>query len=385
MVSYVSMNRVGKVNGRAAAALNLSAINLVGMAFVVALVLQSALMPPVSYRPTVLLPCLASTVIMLGLGPYLFVPPVCGWWLTVILYAAHLVFIAALVRRMRVWRGHRRFAGRMRVAAVVAVAVVSAMGIGFELPRAGHCEIRSGKVAGEPVRLAVVSDLHSCEYGKGQVPLVEAIRGENPDAVLFVGDIFDDRMPDGPAKALVAELSKRHPCIYVSGNHEYWSERVDEMKSWLRSVGVTVLEGESRTMTIKGTDIDFCGVDDPTYIYDEWDMQLKRADAQSDKSRFRILLSHRPERVDSYERYAYDLILTGHAHGGQWLIPFVGRGCYSPNQHVFPKYVTGRYDLACGSPMLVCRGLARENVPLPRYFNSPEFLLVELRRRDSPQ
>ena len=133
-------------------------------------------------------------------------------------------------------------------------------------------------------------------------------------------------------------------------------------------------------MSIKGTAIDFCGVDDPTYICDEWDMQLRRIDAQSDKRHFRVLMSHRPERVEAYEKYSFDLILTGHAHGGQWLIPFVGRGGYSPNQHFFPKYVTGRYDLACGSPMLVCRGLARESTPLPRYFNSPEFLVVELRR-----
>ena len=369
-----------KLNEGTSSAVNASAINLVGAAFVVTLILQSVLMPPASYKLTVLSPYLASTVIMLGLGPYLFVPPMCGWWLTAILYVAHLAFVAGLVRRMRLWNCFGRFADKMRVVAVVALAIVSATGIWFELPRVGHCEIKSSKVAGGPVRLAVVSDLHSCDYGKGQVSLVEAIREEKPDVVLFVGDIFDDRLPDGPAQTLIKELAKRYPCIYVSGNHEYWSERVDEMKAWLRSVGVTVLEGECRAMSIKGTVIDFCGVDDPTYICDEWDMQLRRIDAQSDKRHFRVLMSHRPERAEAYEKYTFDLILTGHAHGGQWLIPFVGRGGYSPNQHFFPKYVTGRYDLACGSPMLVCRGLARESTPLPRYFNSPEFLVVELRR-----
>ena len=369
-----------KLHKATSAPVNFSAINLVGVAFVVALILQSVLMPPASYKLTVLSPYLAATVIMLGLGPYLFVPPMCGWWLTVILYATHLVFVVVLVRRMRLWNCFGRFADKMRVVAVAAAAIVSAMGICFELPQAGHCEIKSSKVAGEPVRLAVVSDLHSCDYGKGQVSLVEAIRKEKPDVVLFVGDIFDDRLPDGPAQTLIKALVKCYPCIYVSGNHEYWSERVDEMKAWLRSIGVTVLEGECRTMSIKGTTIDFCGVDDPTYMLGEWDWQLRRANAQSDKSHFRILMSHRPERADAYEHYSYDLILTGHAHGGQWIIPFVGRGCYSPNQYFFPRFVAGRYDLACGSPMLVCRGLARESTPLPRYFNSPEFLVVELKR-----
>ena len=369
-----------KLNEGTSSAVNASAINLVGAAFVVMLILQSVLMPPASYKLTVLSPYLASTVIMLGLGPYLFVPPMCGWWLTVILYAAHLAFMAVLVRRMRLWNCFGRFADKMRLAAVVAAAIVSAMGIWFELPRAGHCEIKSSKVVGEPIRLAVVSDLHSCDYGKGQVALVEAIREENPDVVLFVGDIFDDRLPDDSAQTLIKALVRCCPCIYVSGNHEYWSERVDEMKAWLRGVGVTVLEGECRTMVIEGTTVDFCGIDDPTYMLGEWDAQLRRANAQSDKGHFRVLMSHRPERVEAYENYSFDLILTGHAHGGQWLIPLVGRGCCSPDQYFFPKYVTGRYDLACGSPMLVCRGLARESTPLPRYFNSPEFLLVELRR-----
>ena len=284
-----------------AAAVNASAINLVGVAFVVTLILQSVLMPPASYKLTVLSPYLASTVIMLGLGPYLFVPPMCGWWLTAILYAAHLAFVAVLVRRMRLWNCFGRFADKMRLAAVVAAAIVSALGIWFELPQAGHCEIKSSKVVGEPIRLAVVSDLHSCDYGKGQVALVEAIREENPDVVLFVGDIFDDRLPDGPAQALIKALVKYYPCVYVSGNHEYWSERVDGMKAWLRGVGVMVLEGECRTMVIEGTTVDFCGIDDPTYMLGEWDWQLRRADAQSDKNHFRILMSHRPERVEAYE------------------------------------------------------------------------------------
>ena len=86
-----------------APAVNASAINLVGVVFAVLLGVQILLMPPVSYGLTVLSPYLASTVIMLGLGPYLFVPPMCGWWLTAILYAAHLAFVAALVRRMRLW------------------------------------------------------------------------------------------------------------------------------------------------------------------------------------------------------------------------------------------------------------------------------------------
>ena len=151
------------------------------------------------------------------------------------------------------------------------------------------------------------------------------------------------------------------------------------MKAWLREAGVTVLEGEVKTTELKGTVVDFCGVDDPTYIYGEWDEQLKCIDGQSDPSHLRVLLSHRPERVSEYASCGFDLVVAGHVHGGQWHIPFTGYGACSPDQGFFPQYVGGEYPLSNGARMIVSRGLARESTPLPRFFNHPELMLVDLK------
>ena len=366
------MTRQGKINFAAA--------RTIAVGFVAALLALVLLAPPPSLAWTVLAPYVASALLALAFGPYLFVAFGCGWLLLGCLCAAHVAFCAILVGRIREFNRFGRFARLARRVAVAFLAFASVSALFFESPSVGRCEIHSGKISGVPVRLAVLSDLHSCFYGKGQRDIVEAVERERPDVVLLVGDIFDDRLPDGNAQTLVKALAARHPCLYVTGNHEFWSERVDAMKSWLRQAGVTVLEGDCRTLVIGGSAIDFCGVDDPTYLADEWDGQLRRAWAQTDPAHVRVLLTHRPECAATYGLYGYDLVLAGHAHGGQWLIPFAGRGCYAPDQGFFPGFAAGRYALAGGGEMVVSRGLARESTPLPRFFNRPEFLVVELTR-----
>ena len=77
-------------------------------------------------------------------------------------------------------------------------------------------------------------------------------------------------------------------------------------------------------------------------------------------------------------KYDFDLILCGHAHGGQWRIPFTKRGVAAPNQGLLPAYVDGLYDLDNGSKMIVSRGLARERMPYPRFFNHPEVVIIDI-------
>lgn len=357
---------------------NVAAALIVAADFAMMLTALTLALPPASYAWPVLAPHVAAALVMVAFGPYLLAVANCRI-LVATLAVVHLVLICLLVRRVRAFDALGRWSRRARLLAAASAALAMALAIGCEFPVVERHVIVSDKIKGDSVRLAVVSDLHSCAYGDSQLMLSGEISAAEPDAVLFVGDIFDDRLPDDKAQALVMEVAKRHPCFYVSGNHEYWSERVAEMKAWLRKASVTVLEGSCQTLTAKGTAIDICGVDDPTYMSDdEWLWQLHRADRQSDPNHVRILLSHRPERVPAYEKFAFDLVLTGHAHGGQWLIPFVGRGGYSPDQHFFPKYVDGRYTLANGSELLVSRGLARESTPLPRLFNPPEIMIVEL-------
>lgn len=230
------------------------------------------------------------------------------------------------------------------------------------------------------MRVVLVTDLHSCFYGRGQHTLISMIDKEKPDIILLGGDIFDDKLSDDNAKLLLEDLVTKYPCYYVSGNHEYWSERVDEMKEYLEGIGVSVLEGECETVEINGAVMDICGVDDPTRLYrSTWIAQLENAYEQTEEDHIRILVTHRPEEVSEYEKYDYDLIVAGHAHAGQFRIPFINKGVFAPNQGYMAEYISGSYELSNGSIMVVSRGLARESTPAPRYFNHPEIVVIDLK------
>lgn len=238
-------------------------------------------------------------------------------------------------------------------------------------------EVESDKIHA-PVRLALVTDLHSCDYGEGQETLLEAIRQANPDAVLLGGDIIDDDLPRDKGEEFVTLAAKAYPTFYVSGNHEYWTKDMDGIKEFIRDAGAVVLEGACQTLTVDGQTIQICGVDDPEGVGEQgFAAQLFQAFQETDPTLFTVLLSHRPECIDQYRKYAFDLVLSGHAHGGQWRIPGLLNGLLAPNQGFFPDYAGGRYDFP-GCTFLVSRGLARETTGIPRLFNPPELIILDI-------
>ena len=239
--------------------------------------------------------------------------------------------------------------------------------------------MESGQVRG-PVRLAVLTDLHACAYGEGQRSLLDAVAGQAPDLVLLCGDIVDDdpRMPEARALATVEALAELWPVYYVTGNHEFWTGRVEEVKDLLRLRGAVVLEGESLTVTAAGQALRIAGVDDPYVGENLWRDQLEAVAAAQDGEAFSILLTHRPERVEDYAGRGFDLVLAGHAHGGQWRLPGLVNGLIAPNQGLLPRYAGGRYELDGDTAMIVSRGLARESTRVPRLFNRPELVVVDI-------
>ena len=245
-----------------------------------------------------------------------------------------------------------------------------------------HYSVETGKISGQ-IKLALVADLHSCYYGKEQCELLNAINDEQPDAILLCGDIFDDKLPPDNSIKLIERISSRYKCFYVAGNHEFWSGIADEYKYMLSSSGVDVLEGNTETLDIRGDRIRICGIDDPdtdrfTSRSAPYSEQMKQLSVSVDNDLFTILLSHRPERINELLPLEADLIVSGHAHGGQWRIPFIlQNGLLSPNQGLFPKYTDGEYFFE-KTVFIVSRGLAKESTVVPRVFNHPEVVIITL-------
>ena len=225
----------------------------------------------------------------------------------------------------------------------------------------------------KPVRLAILTDLHSCVYGEEQRELLDAVDALKPDAVLLGGDILDDELPEAAGWQTVTALAEKYPCAYVTGNHEWWSGEAERMCARMEQLGIAVLRGSCAAWTLNGQRVVLCGIDDPDSGEDQ--LAVTASGVQGDT--FTLLLAHRPERIEDYLQYPFDLIVSGHAHGGQWRLPGVINGLYAPHQGVFPKYAGGRYDFD-GSVLLVSRGLARESTAVPRFFNPPELLLAEI-------
>lgn len=228
------------------------------------------------------------------------------------------------------------------------------------------------------VRLAVVTDFHSSDNADDVVAMVTSCA---PDAVLMVGDMFDDDIANRPTErtlSLMRQLSAQYPCYYVSGNHEAWTGEMDALYQQTADAGVTVLRMSSGVLTVRGQRIALCGIPDPYEMVfsgaPDTEEQLRQALEDVDSADFTVLLAHRPELLAKYAQFPLDLVVSGHAHGGQVRIPGVLNGLYAPNQGWFPKLAGGAYTQD-GTTLIVSRGLA-VRTRLPRIFNRPEVVLV---------
>jgi predicted MPP superfamily phosphohydrolase len=238
----------------------------------------------------------------------------------------------------------------------------------------------SGKVTSS-LRILQITDLHNSLYGAGQKELLAKINELNPDIICMTGDIFDERIEEYNAAALVRAI-RNYKVYFVMGNHEAYIKDFSPIMKLLDENNITVLDGNA--VRIYDSHISVCGVSDP--IKEErnegfggasFTGQLSSARHGCRESDFKILLSHRPEKIGEYMPYCFDLILSGHAHGGQWRIPFLINGLWAPHQGLFPEYAGGIYHR--GRTMLVvCRGLSKYLI-IPRIFNPVELCCIDIK------
>lgn len=228
------------------------------------------------------------------------------------------------------------------------------------------------------MRVLFLSDLHSCDYGKGQRELLDLALAQEPDLILLGGDWVDDdfgHRPPERAYQAARTLAEYAPTFYVIGNHEMWSGYGEEIKEQITACGVRVLAGDHVVIEQNGQSVQLCGIDDPMVGEEDWLLQLKGV-RENLGDGFSLLLTHRPERSAEYG--GFDLVLAGHAHGGQWRLPGLLNGLFAPDQGFFPRYAGGAYPLMGGGTLIVGRGLSRETTRIPRFFNRPEIVVIDI-------
>lgn len=232
-------------------------------------------------------------------------------------------------------------------------------------------------------RIAHISDLHNAEMGKDNGNLLVMLKDAKPDIIAITGDFIDSRNTDIEIALQFAEKAAHiAPCYYVTGNHEAIVPEYDEFRSGLTKLGIVVLEDERIDLKMNDETITLIGVNDPSFKFDDFfddaelvmKNQLRKLVKKDDG--FTLLLSHRPELFDLYVDSGIDLVLSGHTHGGQFRLPFVG-ALVAPNQGLFPKYDAGLYS-AESTNMIVSRGIGNSIIPF-RINNRPEVILIELK------
>ena len=222
-----------------------------------------------------------------------------------------------------------------------------------------------------PLRVACLTDLYSCTYGEGQRELLDAVTAAAPDLVVLVGDIYDDVLPPDNTDTTLISLAENWPCYYVTGNHDVFCGEKAEAH------GVTPLNGDALPLEVNGQSLLLCGLSDPRESPAFADHLSALNEQAHNAEAFTVLLSHRPSRIEQYLPGGWDLILSGHAHGGQWRIPGLLNGLLAPDEGLFPQYAGGFYDMD-GTAFIVSRGLAKESTRVPRLFNPPELVLVDI-------
>ena len=248
-------------------------------------------------------------------------------------------------------------------------------------------EIMSNKIPEEftGFRIAQVSDLHNAEFGEGNEKLIELLSLSRPDMIVITGDLIDSRHTDIEiALEFARQAIKLAPVYYVSGNHEARVREYEDLKMGLAEAGVIVLEDQKVPITREGESISILGIDDPSfqedYLFGDAASVTSSAlsELQNESDGYTVLLAHRPELFETYVDAGVDLVFSGHAHGGQFRLPFIG-GLVAPNQGFFPKYDAGLFSEG-STTMIVSRGVGNSIIPI-RSNNRPEIILVTLSNR----
>ena len=229
-------------------------------------------------------------------------------------------------------------------------------------------------------KITQISDYHNEK--KLHNKILRMTEKEKPDMIAVTGDLFDRRKTDiERGLSLISGLVEIAPVYYVTGNHEAKIEKIEDIKKIISHLGAFVLENKKVKIYKNGESITLMGVADPWFFTKNQVINAGRTNFRENllefskgTEGFRLLLSHRPDFIHTYHDAGMDLVLTGHAHGGQFRIPFTNQGVYVPDQGILPKYATGVKKLG-GTTVVISRGIGNSSFP-QRLFNRPEIVNI---------
>lgn len=266
------------------------------------------------------------------------------------------------------WRG--------RDAVLLAIALLFFIGFALwqnnDLTLTQYTAATAKDVPKEGLKIVQVSDLHNKSFGKQNEKLLSRIREQNPDLILMTGDAADCRRTDIEVVLdFLAAATEIAPVYYVSGNHEnrLRIDRKTALYAGLRESGVQILNDETQTVSVRGCEIVLLGLDDAHLAGGT----LQTLCADLPENTLQILLAHEPQELTNYAAAGVDFVFSGHTHGGQMRLPFIG-GLAAPDQGLFPQYDAGEFT-ENETVLYVSRGLGNSLFPV-RVFNRPELVCV---------
>lgn len=232
--------------------------------------------------------------------------------------------------------------------------------------------------------IAQISDFHS--NARQAEKIVSKTAKQNPDYILLTGDILEAESMDQTVE-FIAQLTQIGQVIYARGNHDDQYQTLDIFKDKLAELGVIVLGAES----YQTEDLNFIGIEDidqarlnqHNQFADDYREIIASYDQAVDAEKYNILLGHRPNYLDGYSKLNVDLVLSGHAHGGQWQIPFTNIGVIAPDEGLFPTNVHG-LKVSDNTTQIISSGTSNPyGLFIPRFFNPEEIVVVNLNKEQN--
>lgn len=234
-------------------------------------------------------------------------------------------------------------------------------------------------------RIVQISDLHNTTFGFKNKKLINKIKDAKPDIIVMTGDMADIYRPDiDVTLAFAEEITEIAPVYFVTGNHDVKVVGREKLLTGLEKAGVTILRNRKTEIEKSGEKIILAGIDDPKFL-DDFMREDDRTNTKNaienlgyDKNTYTVLLAHRAEMIDVFSSCGMNLVLTGHAHGGQIRLPGKG-GVLAPGQGWWPQYDSGLYKEG-ETQMVVSRGLGNSYFPF-RINNRPEIVIAILENK----